>query len=130
MRLLGRMHARLNQFQSDGGSRVATTKTAKWTNLLWENVSCFGMVTLVFQSTAHNLTKCTRPFIVAAISTQRGQPALHSESHTLYTELLHSTWTHHEEGAEVHASQEAVLHLGDLEEHTEQLPLLLQAGEK
>ena len=38
--------------------------------------------------------------------------------------------TYHEEGAEVHASQQVVLHLGDLEEDSEKLALLLQTGEK
>ena len=38
--------------------------------------------------------------------------------------------SHHEEGAEIHAPQQVVLHLGDLEEDAEQLSLLLQTGEK
>ena len=47
-----------------------------------------------------------------------------------WTGIRSSGVTHHEEGAEVHTSQQAVLHLGDLQEDPQQLSLLLQTREK
>ena len=37
---------------------------------------------------------------------------------------------YHEERGEVHPPEDLVLHLGDLEEHPEQLPLPLQGGQQ